>query len=82
MTTKVIGIKEFRTNITSLWKKARKQNVNYIVMYHSQPILNIRPIHDEEFILEKLAADIQAARQQAKHGQLYSQAEVRRQLGL
>ncbi len=82
MTTKIIGIKNFRENITSLWKEAKKKNIRYIVMYHSKPVLEVSPLDDEEVILEKLAADIEEARSQVKRGEVYTEAEVYKRLGI
>ncbi len=82
MTTKMIGIKKFRENITSIWKEARKKNIRYIVLYHSTPILEVNPIDDQDITLEKLATDISEARSQAKHGETYTHEEIIKELGL
>jgi hypothetical protein len=82
MTTKIIGIKSFRENIAKTWKEAIKENIRYIVMNHSTPILEVTPINEEDFILENLAKDIEIAREQAKKGHVYSQEEVYKKLGL
>lgn len=82
MTTKIIGIKEFRQGITSLWKKSKKDNIRYIVMYHSKPIFEVNPIQDDEFILENFASDIAEAREEIKKGKVYSQEEVYKELVL
>ena len=44
MTTKIIGINEYRTKLTKLWKEAREKNVRYIVVVHNKPVLEVRPI--------------------------------------
>lgn len=82
MTIKTIGIKEFRQNITSLWKKARKKNIKYIVMYHASPILEVTPIDKKTAALEKLAAEIAEAREQVKRGEVYTQEEIMEEFGL
>lgn len=82
MTTKMIGIKSFRENIAKTWKEAVKKNIRYIVMNHSTPILEVTPINGGEFILENLAKDVEIARKQAKDGNVYSQEEVYKKLGL
>ena len=46
MKTKIINLKQFRQNITSLWKQSQKYNIRYIVMFHSTPILEVRPYKD------------------------------------
>ncbi|PCI25119.1 hypothetical protein COB57_02795 [Candidatus Peregrinibacteria bacterium] len=82
MTTQILGIKEFRQNITSLWKKSRAENIRYIVMYHSQPIFEVNPLMDEDFILENYIQDIAEARNDIKCGNVYTQEEVFKELGL
>ncbi|MBI2463629.1 hypothetical protein HYV57_01600 [Candidatus Peregrinibacteria bacterium] len=53
MTNKVISLKSFRKNITTLWKEAREKNIKYIVLYHSKPILEVSPRYDEELIFKE-----------------------------
>ncbi len=82
MTTKIIGIKQFRQNITTLWKDARKNNIRYIVLHHSKPIFEVTPIDEDELILEKFADDIAEARAQARRGEVYTEEEIRKELGI
>lgn len=82
MTTKIIGIKDFRQNITSIWKEAREKNISYIVMHHAVPIFKIDPIDEEEMILESLVKDVEEARDQVKKGEVYSESEVYKKLGI
>ena len=82
MTTKIIGIKEFRKNITSLWKEARKKNIRYIVMYHSKPVMDARPIKEDQLILEQFTKELKEAEKQADKGEVYSQEEVKKILGI
>lgn len=82
MTTKIIGIKDFRQNITSIWKEAREKNISYIVMHHTVPIFKVDPIDEEEMILESLVKDVGEAREQVKKGKVYSEAEVYKKLGI
>ncbi|MEK7673033.1 MAG: hypothetical protein AAB373_04045 [Patescibacteria group bacterium] len=82
MTTKIIGIKKFRENITSLWKEAKKEKIKYIIMHHSEPIFEVTPIVEEELILEKYAKDIAEARQEAKRGEVHTQEEIMKEFGL
>lgn len=82
MTTKIIGIKEFRKNITKIWKEARAKNIRFIVMYHAEPIMEVNPIKQKEFILENLQIEVAEAREQIKEGKSYSHEEVLAELGL
>lgn len=80
-TTKTIGLKEFRSNITTLWKSAQKKGIRYIVMHHSRPVFEVNPVTNDD-ILTKLAADIANARHAAKQGRVYTQEQVLKRLGL
>jgi hypothetical protein len=82
MTTKIIGIKEYRQNITSLWKEAREKNIRYIVMYHTKPIFEVNPLQDEEFIMESLQKDVKKARKQVKNGEVISHEALMEEFGI
>lgn len=82
MTTKFIGIKEFRQNISKLYKKAKKKNLRYIVLNHNKPVLDVRPITEKDITLEKLAEEIAEAREQVKRGEIYTHEEAKKILGL
>lgn len=80
MTTKMIGIKEFRQNMTKLWKKGRKENIRFIVMNHSKPVMEVQPIDEDELLLKVFAKDIEEALKQADEGKLYTRQEIERRL--
>lgn len=82
MTTKIVGIKDFRQNITNIWKESREKNIRYIVMYHSIPIFEVNPINEDEIILDNLMKDVAEARGQVKTGEVYSETEVYKKLGI
>lgn len=82
MPTKIIGIKDFRQNITSIWREAREKNISYIVMYHALPIFEVNPIDEEEMILDNLVKDVEEAREQVRKGEVYSETEVYKKLGI
>lgn len=77
--TRIIGLREFRSRITSLWKEAKQKNISYIVLNHSKPIFHVEPI-SEKHSLESLVADIAEARQQIKEGKVFSEIEIRKML--
>ncbi|MBI2410969.1 MAG: hypothetical protein HYV32_03725 [Candidatus Kerfeldbacteria bacterium] len=81
ITTQLIGLKQFRANISTLWKKSQKKNIRYIVMNHARPILEVRPVQDAD-ILMKLANDIAHSRKQVEEGKVYTQKELRQILDL
>ncbi|MDP4007959.1 MAG: hypothetical protein Q8P68_02090 [Candidatus Peregrinibacteria bacterium] len=82
MKTKLIGIKQFRKDITTLWKDSQKQNIRYIVMYHATPIFEVNPIDQKDITLENLAFDVEEARADIKKGKVYTQEEVYKELGI
>ena len=82
MVTKVIGIKEFRQNMTKLYKQGQKNDICFIVMNHSVPVMKVEPLDEDELILEKFAKELAEARNQVERGEVYSTKEVRARLGL
>ncbi|USN58692.1 MAG: hypothetical protein H6767_00845 [Candidatus Peribacteria bacterium] len=48
MTSQLISLNEYRKNISTLWKKAQKENIKYIVLSHSKPIFEVNPITNNE----------------------------------
>jgi hypothetical protein len=75
MTTKTIGIKDFRANISEYAKKAQKESVRFIVMNHNKPLFEIKPF-DEDADLVEIFSDIQKAREDVKNGRVYTQEDV------
>lgn len=82
MITMLVGMKEFRQNIASFAKKAKKQDIRYIVLKKNVPVLEIRPIDEKKFALEKLADEVKQARKQAKEGKVYTHEEIMEEFGL
>ena len=82
MTTKIIGIKEYRQNITTLWKEAREKNIRYIVMYHSKPVFEVNPLQDEDELVDLLRKDIEEAREQAKKGETVFHEALMEEFGI
>ena len=87
MTTRLIGIKEFRQNMSKLSKEAKKKKLRLIIMSHSIPILEIRPVLDQEkledeLLLEKFSARIEKGLRDAKAGKTFTAEEVRKRLGI
>ena len=52
MVTKVISLKDYRSQITKLWKEANEKNIRYIVLFHSKPILEVLPYSEDELVFE------------------------------
>lgn len=82
MITKLIGVKEFRQNIASLYKQSIKNNWRFIVLNRNQPIFKIEPLSEKDAIVEKLAYDIEEARAEVEKGYVYDFEDVCEELGL
>ncbi len=82
MTTQFIGIKEFRQNISTLTRTARRQGTRFIILNKNKPMLDVRPISNEDATLEQLAYDIERAREDVRAGRLYTLNELKKDLGL
>ena len=75
MTTQLIGIKEFRQNISGFTKKAQKGDIRFIIMNRNTPLFELKPFSQEEG-LEKIFADIIEAKKDIKEGYVYSQEDI------
>lgn len=82
MTTKTIGVREFRQNMTSYYKKALKNDWRYVVVSRNTPIYEVRPISPKVNSLEKLYKDIAEARADYKAGRVYTLEQTRKHFGL
>lgn len=75
MTTKIIGIKEFRADISNFAKKAKKGNVRYIVMNRNIPLFELKPFANNEG-LENIFNEIKLAQNDVKKGNVYTQEDI------
>lgn len=82
MTTKLIGLKEFRQNIASFTKQAKIKNIRFIILKKNIPVLEVKAIDEKDFALEKLATEVKEARKQVKQGKIYTQKEIMNEFGL
>ena len=77
MTTRTIGIKEFRQNISKL---SQGKNLRFIVMNHSRPMFRVETIDEDQLILEKYADQIDRGLHEAKKGKTVSAAALRKRM--
>lgn len=82
MVTKLVGVREFRQNIASYYRKSIKNDWRFLIMNRNQPIFEVRPISRKDATLEKLYADIAEAREDYKQGRFFTAEEVRKRLGI
>ena len=81
MTTKLIGIKEFRQNISDFAKRARKGDVRFVVMNRNKPLFELKPFaKDEE--MENIFLDVIKAEKDVREGRVHSQEQIEKALGL
>ena len=82
MTTKFIGIKEFRQDMAGIAALARKRNERLIILRKNKPVFELRPLDSDEALLESFGRTIGEARADAKAGRVHSQTKVEKLLGL
>ena len=84
MTTRFVGIKEFRQNMASISDAARKKRQRIIVMRKNKPLFELTPmIGDEDGVYTpEFVRGIEEGLRQIKKGQTYSAAQVRKMVGL
>lgn len=82
MTTRLIGIKEFRQNVTSLYKQAQAKKIQYVVLNRNKPIFKVSPLSEKDTVIEKLALDVEEARNDIKNGRVFDFETVCSELGL
>ena len=82
MTTKFVGIKEFRQNIAGLTASSKKKNQRLIILNRNTPIFEVRPISDTDFTAENFALGIERGLADMKAGRVYTQAQIESMFGL
>ncbi len=73
MTTQLISLNEYRKNLSTIWKQAQEKNIKYVVLVHSKPVMEVKPIYnniieddwDTEYTDENHKAWIQARKELA-----------------
>ena len=76
MTTKFIGIKDFRQNISGYTNEAKIKNIRIIVMKKNVPVFEVNPIDEKEYAYLKLSEELSSSEDQIKRGKSYTQEEV------
>lgn len=82
MTTKFIGMKDFRQNMSQYTAQANKQQIKFIVLKKNVPVLEINPINEKEYAFIRLSKELEESEKQIKYGKSYSQEEVMKEFGL
>lgn len=82
MTTKFVGMKQFRQSFASYAKDAKIKHIRFIILKKNVPVLEVKSLDDKEFTLEKLIGDIKKAREDIKKGNVYTQKQIMAEFGL
>lgn len=80
--TQLIGLKDFRQNITAYSKRIQLRNVRYFVLRKNKPAFEVRAIDPQDILREQLVKDIKKAREDVRAGHIYSTEQVRKHLGI
>lgn len=82
MTTKFVGMKDFRQNMSEYVKEANRKKVKFIVLKKNVPVLEITPIDEKEYAYVKLNEELKESERQVAEGKFYTQEEVMKEFGL
>lgn len=82
MNTTFVGVKELRQNMAKTAERARKKNERIIVLRKNKPIFELRPLSDEDALVESFRRDIEEAREDVRTGRTYTHDEMKDRLGL
>ena len=82
MTTKFVGMKDFRQNMSQYTAQANNKKIKFIVLKKNIPVLEINPIDEKEYAYTKLSKELDESEKQIKQGKSYTQEEVMNEFGL
>jgi hypothetical protein len=82
MTTKFIGMKDFRQNMTKYSELAKKKNIRYIILKKNCPIFEITPVSEDDLIYMQLKKQIDQAEKEIAEGKYYTMDQIKEMFGL
>ncbi len=82
MTTRFIGMKEFRQNMAKISEDAYKKNQRLVILRKNRAIFEIRPLSKEQAFEDEILLRVEEAKEDHKAGRTYSQTDVEKLLGL
>ncbi len=80
MTTQYITLSDYRNNISRYTREAREKRISYVVLVHSKPAFEVRPVEDDQRGLvypEWAHAKWLEARAELERGESVSLDEIR-----
>jgi len=78
MQTKILGIKEFRQNISAIADQVATKKYRFVVARKNKPVFELVPLSEKDLFYE----DIRERISQAKKSKSYTTEEVIKLLGL
>ena len=82
MSTKFVGMKEFRQNMAKYVRQSRRLGRSYIVTHNKKPMIKIVPLSDEEVYSESFIKSIGEAEADIRAGRTVTQEELMKKYGL
>ncbi len=82
MTTKFIGVREFRQNISGLYKKAKDKNIRYVVLNKNKPVFEVKPLSEKEIYTASFIKSVAEGEADARAGRVHTLKEVMKSLGM
>ncbi len=82
MTTKFVGMKDFRQNMSRYTKEANNQKIKFIVLKKNTPVLEISPIDEKEYAYTKIVKELEESKQQIQNGEFATQEEIMHEFGI
>ncbi|MFH1631635.1 MAG: hypothetical protein ABIA47_01235 [bacterium] len=82
MTTRFVGVKEFRQNMSKLANRARRKNERLIILRKNEPIFELRPIGKGDAQMGKFLSNIQEALDDVQAGRLYTHEQIKETFGI
>lgn len=81
MTTKFIGIKDFRQNISNYAQEAQKNKLRLVIMNRNKPLFEVTPF-SEESTYDSLYEEVVKAKSDVARGKFFTHEAVGKKLGL
>lgn len=78
----MVGVKEFRQNMSQISQQALKNNQKLIILRKNEPIFELKPINKKEDFLNKLIIDVNESIEDLKNSRVYSQKEMKNFFGI
>ncbi len=82
MTTRFVGLKEFRQNMAKIANRSLKKRERLVLLRKNEPIFELRPLSKKDALVEGFLLSLREAEEDIKAGRVYSHEEVEKMFGL